>query len=252
MSKAYIVTGASRGLGLAVAQLLLRASHKVFVVARSEAGLQKLKSEHPSSVEYASADLGDLKTAPSIIQAATKAFGKIDGIVINHGVLTPLTKIADADVEDWRRAYDINVLSAVALVKEAIPELRKTKGRIVFVSSGAATGAYTAWSAYGTAKAAVNHLCAHVGVEEPDITSVAISPGKIDTEMQQVIREQGGAAMRAEDHASFVDEHSAGQLLKPEQPGAVIAGLVEGASKDMSGKHFRWNDDVLKKFRGTS
>lgn len=58
-SKAFIVTGASRGLGLAIAQLLLRASHKVFVVARSEAGLQKLKNEHPSDVEYLSADLAD-------------------------------------------------------------------------------------------------------------------------------------------------------------------------------------------------
>lgn len=62
-SKAYIVTGASRGLGLAIAQLLLRASHKVFLVARSEAGLQKLKSEHPSDVEYMAADLADLSVS---------------------------------------------------------------------------------------------------------------------------------------------------------------------------------------------
>lgn len=107
------------------------------------------------------------------------------------------------------------------------------------MSSGAATGAYAAWGAYGTSKAAVNHLCAHLGVEEPDITSVAISPGKVDTGMQQQIRELGGTGMAAEIHASFVNEHAKGQLLKPEQPGTVIAKLVAGATKEMSGKHFR-------------
>jgi short-subunit dehydrogenase len=59
--KAFIVTGASRGLGLAIAEILLRASHKVFLVARSETELQKIKSQHGSSVEYIAADLGDLK-----------------------------------------------------------------------------------------------------------------------------------------------------------------------------------------------
>jgi NAD(P)-dependent dehydrogenase (short-subunit alcohol dehydrogenase family) len=124
-------------------------------------------------------------------------------------------------------------------VKEAIPELRKSKGRVVFVSSGAATSATGAWGAYGTSKAAVNHLCAHLAVEEPDITSVAISPGKVDTGMQQQIRELGGTGMAAEVHAIYVDEHAKGRLLKPEQPGTVIAKLVEGATKEMSGKHFR-------------
>lgn len=57
MSKVFIVTGASRGLGLAIAQQLLAASHKVFLVARSETTLQQLKAQHPSSVEYMTADL---------------------------------------------------------------------------------------------------------------------------------------------------------------------------------------------------
>lgn len=52
------------------------------------------------------------------MDAARKALGKIDGIVINHGVLTPLARLADADVEEWRRCYDINVLSAVGLVSK--------------------------------------------------------------------------------------------------------------------------------------
>ncbi|KAK8122238.1 short-chain dehydrogenase [Apiospora sp. TS-2023a] len=249
MSKAFIVTGASRGLGLAIADILLKESHKVFLVARSETDLRKLKESHPQGVAYMAADLSDLSVAPKIIAAAQKAFGKIDGLVINHGTLTPLTRIADSNIEEWRQAYDINVLSAVALVKEAIPELRKSKGRVVFISSGAATGAYAAWAAYGTGKAAINHICAHLAVEEPDIVAVAVSPGKVDTAMQQQIRELGGSGMDPSQHASFVDEHKDGKLLKPEQPGTVIAKLVDNAPKELSGKHYRWNATEMSSFQ---
>ncbi|KAI1379979.1 NAD(P)-binding protein [Hypoxylon crocopeplum] len=248
-SKVFIVTGASRGIGLAIAQSLIQASHKVFLVARTETSLQTLKTQHASSVDYIAADLADLKVAPSIIQSALKAFGKIDGIVVNHGVLSPITKIFESSAEEWRRAYDINVFSAVALLKKAIPELRKSKGRVVFVSSGAAVAAYAGWGCYGTSKAALTHLCAHLAVEEPSITSVAISPGKVDTEMQKQIRDDGKAGMAPEIHASFVDEHESGRLLDPKKPGNVIARLADSATSDLTGKYFRWNAAELASFQ---
>lgn len=86
----------------------------------------------------------------------------------------------------------------------------------------------------------------HLAVEEPDIISVAISPGKVDTDMQQQIRELGGGSMAAGDHSSFIDEHSRGKLLKPEQPGSVIAHLVVSATKDFNGKHLRYVNISLK------
>ncbi|KAI1772709.1 NAD(P)-binding protein [Hypoxylon cercidicola] len=248
-SKVFIVTGASRGLGLAVAQSLIRASHKVFLVARTEKDLQALKEQHASSVDFMAVDLADLKVAPKIIDSTLKAFGKIDGIVVNHGVLSPITRISESSGDEWRCAYDINVFSAVALIKEAIPELRKSKGRVVFVSSGAAFGAYAGWGAYGTSKAALTHFCAHLAVEEPSITSVAISPGKVDTEMQKQIRDDGKTGMAPEVHASFVDEHETGKLLDPKKPGGVIAKLVDGATRDINGKYFRWNGTELANFQ---
>ncbi|KAI1307444.1 short-chain dehydrogenase [Xylaria venustula] len=237
MSKVFIVTGASRGLGLAIAQALLRESHKVFLVARSEGELQKLKTQHGDSV------------APKIVASTLKAFGKIDGLVINHSTLSPITKIADSDAEEWRRAFDTNVFSAVALVKESIPELRKSKGRVVFVSSGASSNAYAGWGAYGTSKAALDHLCAHLAVEEPSITAVTVSPGKVDTAMQKQIREEGHTGMSSEVHASFVAEHENGRLLNPDQPGTVIAKLAIGATRALGGKHYRWNAAELADFQ---
>ncbi|KAI0600644.1 hypothetical protein F4775DRAFT_544813 [Biscogniauxia sp. FL1348] len=248
-SKVFIVTGASRGLGLGIAQILLQASHKVLLVARTEGDSKALKTQYTSSVNFLPADLSDFKTAPKVVESAVKTFGRIDGIVINHGVLQPLTRLFEADVEEWRRAYDINVFSAVALLKEAIPELRKTNGRVIFVSSGAAVSATMAWGAYGTSKAALTHLCAHLAVEEPSITSVAISPGKVDTEMQRAIREEGKEGMAPAVHASFVQEHETGRLLHPDEPGTVIAKLAVGATSDLSGKHYRWNSPDMAAYQ---
>ncbi|KAI1120382.1 short-chain dehydrogenase [Nemania abortiva] len=249
MSKVVIVTGASRGLGQAIARVLLKDSHKVFLVARSEDELRQLKTEHGDAVGYMCADLADLKVAPEIVASALKAFGRIDGLVMNHSSLSPITKIFESDVEEWRRAYDVNVFSAVALVKESIPELRKSNGRVVFVSSGASTNPYMGWGAYGTSKAALNHLCAHLAVEEPSIISVTVSPGKVDTAMQKQIRDEGHTGMAPDVHASFVAEHETGRLLNPDQPGTVIAKLAAGATNTLTGKHYRWNAAELAEFQ---
>ncbi|KAJ8124203.1 hypothetical protein ONZ43_g18 [Nemania bipapillata] len=249
MSKVIIVTGASRGLGHAISRVLLRDSHKVFLVARSEDELRQLKTEYGDAVEYMSADLADLKVAPEVVNSTLKAFGRIDGLVINHSTLSPITKLFDSDADEWRRAFDVNVFSAVALVKESIPELRKSNGRVIFVSSGASSSAYAGWGAYGTSKAALNHICAHLAVEEPSLTAVALSPGKVDTGMQKQIREEGQTAMAPEIHASFVAEHESGCLLNPDQPGTVIAKLAIGATTNLTGKHYRWNAAELADFQ---
>lgn len=127
-------------------------------------------------------------------------------------------------------------------VKAAIPLLRTSKGRVVFTSSGAALGGYTAWGAYGSSKAALNSLALHIAVEEPDIAVVSVGPGRVDTEMQREIREQGapGTAMSTKDHESFVAEFEGGKLNKPEWPGKVIAKLALEAKAELAGKYFRF------------
>jgi NAD(P)-dependent dehydrogenase (short-subunit alcohol dehydrogenase family) len=125
-------------------------------------------------------------------------------------------------------------------VKETIPHLRATKGSMVFVSSGAATNAYTSWGAYGSSKAALNSLARHVAVEEPNISAVAISPGRVDTDMQKELRDKGGAAMAEKDHASFVSAFERGTLNKPDRPAAVIANLAVGMDPTLSGRYFRY------------
>ncbi len=121
--------------------------------------------------------------------------------------------------------------------KAAIPLLRQTGGRIVVVSSGAANGSYVSWGAYGSSKAAVNHLVGTLAVEEPTISSVAVSPGRTDTAMQAELRELGGGVMSPEVHQGFVQAFEQGLLHKPELPARVIAQLSVAATTELSGKY---------------
>lgn len=248
-SKVFIVTGAGRGIGLAVSQYLLRASHKVVLVSRTQSELEALKAQYPSQVEYLAADLTDFENAPKVTDLALKSFGQLDGIVINHGVLSPMKRVADSTAEEWRKLFDANFFSAIALVKEAIPLLRETNGRIVFTSSGAAQHPYVSWGPYGSSKAAMNSLAQHIAVEEPSITTVTVNPGRTDTAMQKEIRDQGKGVMAEAERGTFVTSFEQGKLNKPEGPGHVMAKLVIDASQDLSGKFLSWTAPELAAFR---
>ncbi|MBE7180904.1 MAG: SDR family NAD(P)-dependent oxidoreductase [Terriglobus roseus] len=224
------------GIGLAIARELLKQQCRLVVTARSAAALEQLRAEAPERVQVLAGDMTDMTLGARAVELATSQWGALDGLVVNHGTLDPIARIADADVEDWRRAYDVNVLSAVALVKAALPALRASKGRIVLTSSGAAITAYSSWGCYGAGKAAINHLALTLAAEEPEVTSVAIRPGTVDTEMQRDIREKHSTFMDAKDVEKFGALPTNGGLLRPDQPGNVIARLAMDAPKELSGQ----------------
>lgn len=251
-SKVVIVTGASRGIGLATAKHLLQASHKVVLVSRTKDALEELKKQYPSQVEFLAADLTKSDNAAKSVELAKKAFGGLDGLIINHGVLSPMKRIADSDVEDWKGLFDANFFSAIALLKDAIPLLRQSKGRIVFTSSGAATSAYASWGPYGASKAGLNSLARHLAIEEPLISSISISPGRCDTPMQAELREHGKGVMADEIHSQFVKAFEEGKLVKPKDPARVFANFATKGSLDLSGQYLKWDGQDLAPYRETS
>jgi NAD(P)-dependent dehydrogenase (short-subunit alcohol dehydrogenase family) len=109
----------------------------------------------------------------------------------------------------------------------------------VLISSGAATNAYSTWGAYGASKAALNHLATTLATEELDVVTISIRPGTVDTEMQRELREVHHKTMDPKDAEKFAGLKSSGKLLKPEQPGNVIARLVLNATNDQSGKFLK-------------
>lgn len=247
--KVIILTGASRGIGLAIAHYLLKQSHKLVVVARSEAPLRELEKRYEGKVAVLTGDLADFSLGEKAVDLAKTYWQRVDGLIVNHGVLDPVKRLADSSAEEWRAAYDVNFFSAIAMSKAALPELRKSKGTIIFTSSGAATSAYPTWGAYGSSKAALNHLAMTLAVEEKDITTLSIRPGVVDTEMQREIREKHNTAMDEADAARFAELKKTGGLLKPEQPGHVMAKLVLDAPKELSVKFSTWNAEELRSFQ---
>lgn len=117
MSKVVLVTGASRGIGLAIARHLLAHSHKVVLVARAAEPLEALKKEFPEQVAFKATDATDYTALASTVDLAVATFGHLDGVIINHGTLTPVQRLADANLDAWKRLYDTNVFSALALVR---------------------------------------------------------------------------------------------------------------------------------------
>ncbi|KND87766.1 putative oxidoreductase [Tolypocladium ophioglossoides CBS 100239] len=247
-AKVFIVTGASKGIGAAIAQYLLAHSHKLVLAARSKDLLESVQKSHPGQVKYLAGDMTSLDMPQRLTDLAVQSFGKLDGLVINHGLLDPQT-IDGSTIEGWKHLYDVNVFSCLAMAKAGIPELRKTKGCVVWLSSGAATKPYTAWAAYGSSKAAVNSISTHLAVEEPDITSITVAPGRVNTDMQAVLRASGKDTMNKAQYDTFVEAFEQGKLLKPEQPGHVVAKFVAGPQKDLSGQCLNWNSSELAAYQ---
>ncbi|KAL8948766.1 MAG: hypothetical protein Q9222_005077 [Ikaeria aurantiellina] len=225
--KTIIVTGASRGIGFAAAEYLINASHNVVLVARTADPLEKLKSKSPKQVSTCVGDIADFAIAAKAVEIANQDFGQLDGLILNHGILDPATRVANSDPEEWRKCFDI---------KAALPGLRKSNGRVIFTSSGASTKAYSTWGAYGASKAAMNHLNLTLAAEEPSLTCMSIRPGVVDTQMQRDVRDIHSSSMDEKDNMKFKSLHEEGKLVRPEQSGHVIAKLAISAPKSLSGQ----------------
>jgi NAD(P)-dependent dehydrogenase (short-subunit alcohol dehydrogenase family) len=130
-------------------------------------------------------------------------------------------------------------------MKEAIPHLRKQRGRIISVSSGAAYHPIYAGSAYCASKAALNQLNSVAAKEEPGVTCVAVRPGVVDTAMQEKIRREGPAVMPSEEAGYYLSLKTENNLEPPEIPGRSIAWLALAAPNSFSGRFMSYDDSEI-------
>jgi NAD(P)-dependent dehydrogenase (short-subunit alcohol dehydrogenase family) len=182
-----IVTGASRGLGLALSQDLARRGWSLALDAR---GAQPLTDAEHELATYTSvrAFVGDI-TDPDHRRALIRAaidLGGIDAVVNNASFLGPSPQplLADYPLDVIRRVYEVNVFAPLALVQEALPAIA-AGGRIVNVTSDAAVEAYEGWGGYGSSKAALEQLTSVLAEERPDLRVYRVDPGDLRTQMHQ-------------------------------------------------------------------
>lgn len=241
-----VVTGASRGLGAAIARLLPRLGASIVLNARSEAALAVIAREIRSDGGRAEVVAGDLRQpelCEQLVRTALDRFDRLDAVINNAATLEPVAPVAEADPEAWARALAVNVIAPVLLARAALPALRVRQGRILNVSSGAAIRPKTAWAAYNASKAALNQITATLAREEPEITALAIDPGVMDTEMQAVIRAQGQGKMIDVEYQRFANLFEHGELGSPERPARSVAVLALHAPREWSGEFVIWNED---------
>ena len=170
-----IVTGASRGLGLALTRALSERGWRLVVDARDADELERAVAGLDGVVPIAG-DVADPEHRARLVDAAG---APIDLLVNNASTLgaTPLPALGDYGLEALRHVYEVNVVAPLALVQLALPRLGEG-ARIVNVSSDAAVEAYEGWGGYGSSKAALAHLTAVLGVENPTLRAYAVDPGR--------------------------------------------------------------------------
>ena len=241
-----IVTGASRGIGAAIGRAAAQLGANIVLNARSEIELQAVATKIGAQAVVVSGSVANQDDCAALVETAVSHFGRIDAVVNNAGIIEPVGAIADTTPEAWEHNWRVNVLGPMMLTQAALPHLRATNGRVINVSSGAATGAIPGWGAYCVAKGALNQFNHVLSVEERGITAVSVRPGIVDTDMQATIRHDGAAGMPADAHARFVGFHEKGQLLPPETPGMALAVLALHAPAEWSGQFMGWDDEPVQ------
>lgn len=239
-----IVTGASRGIGAETARWLGKSGAGVALVARSETSLvevaKSVKKLGGDSIAIG-ADIAGRDACLYAVKETLEHFGKIDALVNNAGLLDPMVSIADVNPNAWTYNIEVNLFGTFYMTQAAIPELRKTKGRIINISSGAADKAIASWGAYSVSKAGLIQFSRILAAEELSLTSVSVKPGVVDTKMQEQIRINGPDVMDKEEAAFFQSLKDEGKLEVPQVPARVIAWLALNAPKEMNGKFFEYD-----------
>ncbi|KDQ12732.1 hypothetical protein BOTBODRAFT_34192 [Botryobasidium botryosum FD-172 SS1] len=253
MSPVVLVTGASRGIGFATANLLLEIfSARVVTISRTlSPELKSLVEKYPNSLTTIQGDIASPNVHFQAVSAALESYGGLDALVLNAGTTEPFGRIASPDlaVDSWKSHFDVNFFSLLHTLQAALPHLRERKGRVIFISSGAAVGKTAAWGPYNASKAAMNSLARTLANEEEDIVCVALRPGVVDTDMQTSLRAKGGETMSPKEFERFITLHKNSALVKPEDCGHVIASLAVSAPKELSGQFVSWDADECKDFR---
>jgi NAD(P)-dependent dehydrogenase (short-subunit alcohol dehydrogenase family) len=177
-----IVTGASRGLGLALTRALSERGWQLAVDARG-AGALRHAVAGLTGVIPVTGDVADPDHRRRLVEAAGEP---IDLLVNNASALgpSPLPLLAQYPLEELRSLYDANVLAPLALVQLSLPRL-SAHARIVNVTSDAAVEAYETWGGYGSSKAALTQITAVLAAEHPGLRVYAVDPGDMRTQMQQ-------------------------------------------------------------------
>jgi NAD(P)-dependent dehydrogenase (short-subunit alcohol dehydrogenase family) len=183
-----LITGASQGLGFALAEALAGDGWSLVIDARRADRLEPAASAlaERTAVVSIPGDIADAAHRAQLVEAVQE-LGRLDLLVNNASTLgeSPLPPLASMNLDVLRRVYEVNVVAPLALTQDLLDLLHASAGTIVNVTSDAAVEAYEGWGGYGSSKAAFEQLSAVLAAEQPQVRVLVVDPGDMRTEMHQ-------------------------------------------------------------------
>ena len=241
--KSAIITGASRGIGAAAAAALAAEGANVLLLARSSARITELATKLRASgarAEAMTCDVASWSQVEAAVARARDAFGAVDILINNAGVIDPIGPLADSDPETWARAADINFKGVYFGMRAVLPHMRaRQSGVIVNLGSGAAHNPLEGWSHYCASKAAAAMLtrCGHLENKGRGLRVFGLSPGTVATDMQRAIKASGINPVSRMDFTSHAPA---------EAPAKAIAWLCTEAAAEFAGEEISLRDPAMR------
>jgi len=181
-----VVTGASRGLGRALAAALVEGGWHVVVDGRDPEVLAGAAQPWSGRATAVAGDVADREHRTALVRAAEAAGGA--ALLVNNASElgpSPLPRLADHGLDDLVRVLEVDVVAPVGLFQQLLPQLQQRRGRVLNLSSDAAVQPYAGWGGYGGAKAALDQATRVLAVEHPELRVYAVDPGDLRTQLHQ-------------------------------------------------------------------
>ena len=225
--KVALITGASQGLGKALALAFAGEGASLVINSRSEESIRPVADEAESRRADVLAIVADVSKGADVermVGAAVDRFGRIDVLINNAGILGPRTKLEDHTEEEWRQVIDANLTGLFLVTKAVIPHMPEG-GSIINVVSGASAGPRADWGAYAISKFGVEGLTGNLALELQDrgIRVNSVDPGGMRTNMRA---------------AAYPDEDPRTRIT-PEENTDVFLYLASDESKEVTGERFK-------------
>jgi NAD(P)-dependent dehydrogenase (short-subunit alcohol dehydrogenase family) len=225
--KVALITGASQGLGKALALAYAGGGAKVVINSRSEASIRPVAEEiegNGAEVLAVAADVSDSGEVRRLVDETVERFGRIDVLVNNAGLLGPRVAIEEFPEDEWRKVIDANLTGPYLVAKAAIPHMPEGAS-VINVVSGVSVEGRAEWGAYSVSKFGIEGLTQILAaeLEERGIRTNAVDPGGMRTDMRA---------------AAYPDEDPSTKIT-PEENTGVFLYLASDDSKDVTGERFK-------------
>ena len=227
MKQTALITGASRGIGAALAETFARAGYQLTLCCQHSEGklmelVQRLQEQYHTTVLVRIGDVGDYAFVKTMVDATLEAFGAID-VLINNAGISYIGLLTDMSIEDWNRIVATNLTSVFSTCRCVVPSMVHNKrGRIINISSVWGNVGASCEVAYSACKGGINSFTRALGKElaPSQITVNAIACGVIDTDMNRCFSE--------EERADLIAEIPAERMGRPEEVAELALSIASG------------------------